>query len=67
MKRPKFRFVRQEDENGCAAACMAMILGKTYEEVLKSFLNDFGKQGIQISPVISYLSENGVDVIRKGH
>ena len=67
MKKPKFKFVKQEDEMGCAIACIAMILGKTYEEVARSFLNDFSKQGIRIDSAISYLSENGVDVIRKGH
>lgn len=67
MKKPKFKFVKQEDESGCAIACMAMILGKTYEEIVKSFYNDFKKQGIEIKWVIDYLSANGVTVIRKGH
>lgn len=67
MKKPKFKFIKQEEENGCAIACIAMILGKTYADVVKSFLNDFNKQGMEIGHAISYLSENGVDVIRRGH
>lgn len=66
MKKPKFKFVKQEEECGCAIACMAMILGKSYEEIVKSFYNDFNKQGIKIEPVIEYLSGE-VDVVRKKH
>jgi hypothetical protein len=67
MKKPKFKFVKQEQEHGCAIACIAMILGKTYEEIVRSFHNDFNKEGIRIDKVIDYLSANGVTVIRKGH
>lgn len=67
MQKPKFTFVKQEQEAGCAIACIAMILGKSYWDIEKSFLNDFSKQGIVIQNVIDYLSANGVTVIRKGH
>lgn len=65
MKKPKFKFVKQEEECGCAIACIAMILGKSYDEIRKSFKGDFQKDGIETEKSLYYLSENGVDTIRK--
>lgn len=65
MKKPKFKFVKQEEECGCAIACIAMILGKAYEQVVGDFNNDFSKQGINSEKSADYLSDSGVDVIVK--
>lgn len=58
-------FVKQDDLCGCAAACIAMVLGKTYAEVAADFNNDFHDNGIALEDTMSYLSDFGVRVIRK--
>lgn len=34
VKNPKTKLIQQEDAYGCAVACLAMALGKTYKEML---------------------------------
>lgn len=59
--------VRQEDKSGCAIACMAMVLGKTYQEVKSDLVGDFRDHGdgLTIDEVADYLSDHGFQSIHK--
>lgn len=61
----KVKLVKQEDECGCVAACIAMVLGKTYQDVTKDFINDFKTKGINVELLISYLADHDLGVIHK--
>jgi hypothetical protein len=50
---------------GCAPACIAMVLGRSYESVLSDFHNDFLDDGQDIEQTMDYLSDFGVSIIRK--
>lgn len=43
-----------------------MVLGKTYAEVKKDFINDFKTEGQKIDEWTEYLSDRGFYVVRKG-
>lgn len=53
--------VQQKDRFGCVVACIAMITGRSYEEIKAMFPNkDFSKSGIAIDfEGNSYLNEHG--------
>lgn len=57
-------WVRQEDSNGCGIACLAMILEKTYTEVLAEFTY-FDGTGLDNHIVDEYLADKGYAVSRK--
>lgn len=61
----EIKLVRQKERSGCAAACIAMVLGKTYEEIAADFENDFVDSGIELEKTQDYLSDFGCRVIRK--
>lgn len=65
MKRPVIRYQAQKHEKGCALACLAMILGKTQEELDSSFLVDFKRKGITVKIIKEVLADNGLSVIEK--
>ena len=63
----KIKLVRQEDEFGCTIACLAMVLGKTYKEIKKDFVNKFqgNEDGLTIGMLIDYLGDQGCEVVSK--
>ncbi len=61
--------IRQQDENGCMVACLAMVTGQTYEQVRDDALA-MGKTlgtggGLIEHDLISYLTDRGYAVGRK--
>ena len=52
-------FVKQEDQHGCALACIAMLTGETYQEIVSYYQNVFNKghikDGISIPEVRALL------------
>jgi hypothetical protein len=63
MKRTKR--VEAEDENGCAPACIAMILGLKYKDVTKHFLRDFGEKGMKHEDAVRFIEQHGYSSITK--
>lgn len=61
----EIKFVRQEDSHGCAIACIAMVLGKTYKEIAADFENDFTQSGIMFDQTMTYLGNAGFSIIHK--
>lgn len=59
------KLIKQEESSGCTIACIAMVLGKTYWEVRKDFVNDFEKEGQNIDLVKDYLGDQGFSIISK--
>ena len=59
------KIVRQEDENGCAIACLAMVLKKTYQQVRKDWRDDFLKDGLTTNQMVEYLADHNMTVVLK--
>ncbi len=51
--------------NGCAPACIAMILGWEYDEVIKYFQQDFDEDGITHDVAIDFIADQGYSAITK--
>lgn len=58
------KWVGQLDSNGCGIACLAMIVGKSYEEV-RSEVRYYDGSGLHDHIIDSYLADNGFAVARK--
>lgn len=52
-------WVQQEDKYGCTVAAVAMVVGKTYQEVRSYFTIDFSKSGAILEDWHDYLFDNG--------
>jgi hypothetical protein len=52
----------QEDSCGCAIACMATILQKSYKEIKKDFYNNFIIEGLNSDRIVPYLAGYGLDI-----
>lgn len=65
VKTPKIKLVKSKDYNGCAVACIATVLGVTYDDVVKDFTNNFNENGLALDKTASYLSDRGCQIIRK--
>src|SRR5690349_15503101 len=52
------KWVGQEDQKGCGLACLAMVTGKTYQEVKADFLC-WDNRGISEFDITSYLVDRG--------
>ena len=61
----EIKLVKQEESFGCVIACMAMVLGCSYDEVRKDFVNDFNRKGINADKAIGYLADKGFQTIHK--
>lgn len=57
--------VPQEEQFGCAVACIATVLGKTYDEISQTFENDFSVSGINLAQAIEYLGDAGYSIVHK--
>lgn len=60
----KIKLVKQEDPKGCAIACIATVLGRTYAEVAQHFHPSFRDGGIKFEHTIEYLGEQGMRLLR---
>lgn len=61
----KIRWVKQEHDKGCVVACIAMVLGWKYTDVVKEFQNDFQKQGTSYEVAKDFIIDHGFSVIEK--
>lgn len=57
--------VKQEHKSGCGIACIAMVMGKTYGEIVKEFLNDFDVEGMTTNLLMDYLGNAGFSIVFK--
>lgn len=60
-----FNLVKTVDDCGCAVACIATVMGVSYQDVDKDFLNDFNSDGLSFEDTMNYLGDNGFQVIHK--
>lgn len=57
--------VKQKDRNGCAVACVATVIGKSYDEVKKDFICNFIDDGIGFDVMAHYIASSGFDILKK--
>jgi ABC-type bacteriocin/lantibiotic exporter with double-glycine peptidase domain len=57
------KLVKQEDENGCAIACIAMVLGRSYQDVARDWTHKFKKDGVSLKKIMGYLAEHGCSIV----
>lgn len=57
--------IQQQHDNSCAVACLAMMLGKTYEDVQSRYFSshDFDKGGVIVNRLLHVLEAEGVIAI----
>jgi hypothetical protein len=60
----KIKWVHQEDDFGCAFACLAMITGQTYEHVKHELIECYHK-GITDEVIDEYLADKGYFIARR--
>lgn len=63
MKKPKFVYVPQRTEDDCGIACIAMVTGKTYQEVGKHFHSL--RYGVKFKTACDFIMNCGVGLIMK--
>jgi hypothetical protein len=51
--------IAQKQKCGCTVAAVAMVTGKSYEEVARASTRDFDNDGVQLEDWLEYLFENG--------
>jgi hypothetical protein len=61
----RVKLVRQQDDNSCSFACIAMVTGRDYEDVRKDFSPVALENGITIQQIIKHLAHHGFSVIFK--
>lgn len=61
----KVTHIYQRHEKGCGIASLAMVLDRTYDEVLKDFENDFSENGMDLQAAIQYLGNSGFSIVHK--
>jgi hypothetical protein len=64
---PTLTRVEQDEVSGCSVACLAMVTGKTYDQVRGYFNRDLSndKGGLYQHHVDDYLAEHGYSVARR--
>lgn len=65
FKKLKIEQVYQQDMAGCAIACLAMVMGKKYEDVRWDFLGPFETEGLSPKNIVDYLTDFGYVVLVK--
>ena len=59
-----YYFVKQEDPHGCALACIAMLTGETYKEIVEFYKSIFNeehtKEGTSIEKIRALLTLKGI-------
>lgn len=58
------RYVKQEEKMGCGPACLAMVLGESYERSTCRFDRDFDKKGLSNRRLDRMLAHLGYSVRR---
>lgn len=61
----KIGWVGQKHDKGCVVACIAMVLGWSYDKVVIEFENDFNKHGTNTEFAKEFICEHGFSVIEK--
>lgn len=61
----KIKLIYQKNKFGCAVACLAMVSGRTYDDVVQDFINDFNEDGLEIEKALDWLGDNGFSVLVK--
>ncbi len=61
----KIELIKQEEECGCVIACLAMITGRTYQQVAADFSAQFDSDGMDSLPMFHYLADFGFQVVTK--
>lgn len=61
----RIKFVATKDDFGCAIACLAMVTGRTYDDVSADFMRDFNKEGMPWMETVQYAGDAGFAIIEK--
>src|ERR1051326_6614898 len=61
----RLKQVIQEDDSGCAVACLAMVAGATYQAVASNFFVDLDKRGLTVGAMKEWLTQHGIAWIEK--
>lgn len=61
----EIQFVKQKHQHGCGIACIAMVTGKPYDEIINDFLNDFHTEGMTAQSLMDYLGDLGFSIVFK--
>ncbi len=56
---------KQKFKHGCSITCVAMITGESIDDIVKDFLTNFHKEGIDDETLIDYLADKGYAIIEK--
>lgn len=59
------KFIEQQEKSGCAIACIAMVLGRTYKSVRDDWQNDFDQDGVFLEKTMEYLGDHDCSLIHK--
>ncbi len=59
------KLIKAKHNCGCAVACLSMITGIDYDDIISVMKNDFDKQGLKDKKILSYLSDHGFAVFQK--
>jgi hypothetical protein len=61
------KYVEQEQDYGCAVACIAMITGEPYAEVEKCFREDFSREAMKPEAAREYICDRNFSAVEKRH
>jgi hypothetical protein len=61
----QIKLVKQDDEKGCSAACIAMILGKSYQEITERLYTNFARTGLSHKVAREFITDFGFQAITK--
>jgi hypothetical protein len=61
----KITLVKQKHKHGCGIACLSMVTGKDYDDIVKDFINDFDEEGMTTYTLIEWLGDYGFSVLFK--
>src|SRR5678815_926246 len=62
---PAIKHVKQQHDKGCMIACIAMVLGWTYDAVVDQFHNDFDKKGMDGKLAKEFICEHRYSCVEK--
>jgi hypothetical protein len=65
MQKPNIRPIRATRDHGCVLACLAMVLGRSEDDIDRDFRVDFNQKGVTCKVAQEYLTDQGLSVIDK--